>query len=63
MWMRWITTISNQTLYVLLCNTIQFEEMLTVVGNLILMFPVKVIILLLMACIVIYVRLLLDFYI
>ena len=61
--MRWITTISNQTLYVLLCNTIQFEEMLTVVGNLILMFPVKVIILLLMACIVIYVRLLLDFYI
>ena len=51
------TTISNQTLYFLLCNTIQFKEMLTVVGNLILMFPVTVIFLLLMACIVIYVRL------
>ena len=57
------TTISNQTLYFLLCNTIQFKEMLTVVGNLILMFPVTVIFLLLMACIVIYVRLMLDFYI
>lgn len=51
------TTISNQTLYFLLCNTIQFKEMLTVVGNLILMFPVTVIFLLLMACIVNYVRL------